>query len=101
MTTDVTPPRTPRVLVADDDPVIRMLICEALSVIGFTVEEAEDGNEAMRRIDESPPDLHPRLLVPPRGSQGLDEILEILRVFLGIGLVPTIDFDDPPDPLTR
>jgi two-component system chemotaxis response regulator CheY len=38
----------PRVLVADDDPVIRHLVCQAVRSEGYEVVLAEDGGEALR-----------------------------------------------------
>ena len=35
------------VLIADDDPAIRLLVREALEPAGFQVEEAEDGAQAL------------------------------------------------------
>lgn len=38
----------PRILVADDDPVIRHLVCSAVRSEGYEVVVAEDGLEALR-----------------------------------------------------
>jgi len=46
-----------RVLVADDDHSIRMLCRVNLELAGFEVHEAEDGEEALRKIDASSPDI--------------------------------------------
>ena len=35
------------VVVADDDPTVRCLLCETLIGAGYTVEEAEDGEQAL------------------------------------------------------
>ncbi len=35
------------VLIADDDPTVRLLVREALEPAGFQVEEAEDGDQAL------------------------------------------------------
>jgi two-component system, response regulator PdtaR len=42
----------PRVLVADDEPLIRQLIVEALEDAGYNVLEAESGLEALQIIDD-------------------------------------------------
>ena len=47
----------PRILVVDDDPVIRVLSTRALTALGCEVEEAEDGQQALSMIDRSAPDL--------------------------------------------
>ncbi len=46
-----------RVLVIDDDPVVRLLARRALEAIGFEVTEASDGPKALLEIDWSTPDL--------------------------------------------
>lgn len=48
----------PTVLVVDDVPDIRFLVCQVLSLAGYDVEEAGSGPEALRRLAEpNPPDL--------------------------------------------
>jgi CheY-like chemotaxis protein len=46
-----------KVLVAEDDPALRELVRETLSLLGYEVVEAADGEEALRKIQESVPDL--------------------------------------------
>ena len=41
-------PNKPRILIADDDPVIRRLICSVLKSEGFEAVVAEDGLQALR-----------------------------------------------------
>ena len=48
---------TSLVLVVDDDPMVRMLVVESLQQIGFTVEEAENGAEAMEFMHRCEPDV--------------------------------------------
>ncbi len=45
------------VLVADDEPGIRNLICEVLKEEGYNVVPAQDGNRAVERAKETKPDL--------------------------------------------
>jgi PAS domain S-box-containing protein len=66
-----------RVLVVDDDSPFRRSIVELLSAEGFIVEEAGDGMEALRRIEERSPDLMLLDLLMP-GIDGF-EVLERLR----------------------
>ena len=51
------PENDTRILVVDDDPVVRVLAGRALSALGCEVEEATDGQQALEAIDRSPPDL--------------------------------------------
>ena len=50
-------PATQRILVVEDDGDLRRLIRTALLFEGFDVTEAADGLDALRRLDDSPPDL--------------------------------------------
>jgi len=51
------PSALPRVLIVDDDPTMRVLERETLVLFGFAVAEAVDGEEALVRLDDPPPDL--------------------------------------------
>jgi two-component system, chemotaxis family, chemotaxis protein CheY len=46
-----------RILVVDDEPIIRMLLVESLEDAGYTVTEARNGAEAMHRALEQPSDM--------------------------------------------
>ncbi len=45
------------ILVVDDNPVSRELICEVLESPDFQFLQAQDGKSALESISESPPDL--------------------------------------------
>jgi CheY-like chemotaxis protein len=47
----------PVVLVADDDPAMRQVVCDALGGLAGRFIEAHSGDEALRRVQESPPTL--------------------------------------------
>ena len=49
--------RPPRVLVVDDDDVIRQLITVNLELEGFEVETAVDGEDCLAKIDAAAPDV--------------------------------------------
>ena len=44
-----------RILVVDDEPIVRMSIVEALMEAGYEVDEAEDGSGAMQTLRSCPP----------------------------------------------
>jgi DNA-binding response OmpR family regulator len=46
-----------RLLVVDDDPLLRRLAVKVLAKYGHTVSEAENGREALKIIERQPPDL--------------------------------------------
>lgn len=68
-----------RVLVVDDDPLVRMLVTEALAATGMQIEEAEDGRQALESVRRAPPDL----VILDIELPGLDG-LETCRVIRGL-----------------
>jgi DNA-binding response OmpR family regulator len=51
------PPISGKILIADDDELMRKLIEHKLSMRGLTVIEAADGEEALQKITSEKPDL--------------------------------------------
>ena len=68
---------SPKVLVAEDEPLIRMDIAKTLTDNGFHVLEASSGSEALRLIDD--PD-HVVLVVTDVNMAGADGVDVALRV---------------------
>lgn len=66
------------VLVVDDDPEIRRLLVAALSRMGFEVVQASDGRTAIKRLDESRPNLLCVDLMLPESS-GYDVCEHVLK----------------------
>jgi DNA-binding response OmpR family regulator len=60
--------RRQTILIAEDDEDLRHLFRTALVLAGYDVVEARDGLEALRWIDQSPPDLVILDLLLPRIS---------------------------------
>ena len=50
-------PAQARALLVDDDPVMRLLVKEALEQCGLVVDEAEDGQEALSAYEKARPDI--------------------------------------------
>ena len=48
---------TPSVLIADDDPMIRGLLCQALELDNFRVAAAKDGLDTLEKIQAARPDV--------------------------------------------
>ena len=48
---------TGRILIVDDEPNVRLVFRTALEAAGYNVEEAEDGDTALDRLEWSPADL--------------------------------------------
>jgi len=55
-----------RVLVVDDEPMVRDVLARYLAKEGFTVDTAEDGEAALEAYDRTPPDLVLLDLMLPR-----------------------------------
>lgn len=86
----------PRVLVVDDEKVIREILADFLSLEGFSVRTAEDGNAALAELDRHPYDLVISDLKMP-GMGGLELLEHIQRqspdvvtvIMTGFGTVET------------
>lgn len=39
-----------KILVVDDEEILRMLICDTLEDLGYEIDEAEDGQEALNKV---------------------------------------------------
>ena len=67
-----------RILVIDDEKVIRNSLSEMLSLSGFEVRTAANGNEGIRLMDQVPADLVITDIVIPK-QEGLETILQLRR----------------------
>ena len=85
-----------RILIADDDPTIRIILRKVLEAQGYQVEEAEDGAKALASVAAAPPDM----LLVDLNMPGLDGygVVRGVRESLGLARVPilmlTADSDD-------
>ena len=53
-TEPITMTATPRVLIVDDEPNVRLVFRTTLEPAGYAVTEAADGEEALERLSEAP-----------------------------------------------
>jgi CheY-like chemotaxis protein len=65
------------VLVVDDDPLVRDLLVQFLSLRGYRALGVKDGHEALRMVEDVPPDLILLDMIMP-GMAGI-EVLQALR----------------------
>ena len=70
---------TATILVVDDEEMVRTLACRTLRRYGYEVREAQDGNEALRVLEESPALPSLVLLDLSLPVMGGDELVPILR----------------------
>lgn len=84
-----------RVLVVDDDPVVRLLVNEFLSAQGYEVQTVESGSECLNQVTEKKPDFVVLDLLMPE-MNGI-EVLKKLRSNPNTSEVPIVmmssDFD--------
>src|SRR3954470_18847566 len=87
-------PAVPRILLVDDDRGLLVPLAEQLRLDGFEVTTARDGEEALRRLDSSWPDLLIIDLLMPR-MDGLTLAREIkARADLPIIVLSAIEAGD-------
>lgn len=77
---------TPRILVTDDDVVIRTFLRSLLKKAGYEVSEAPDGKKAMRLCRDAPPDLVILDLIMPE-QEGIETLMELRRHFPDIKVI--------------
>lgn len=71
----------PTVLVVDDDPSIRKMLVEVLSLEGYPTETATNGREALEQLERSGPRIVLLdLLMPEVGGR---EVMDVLRASPG------------------
>ncbi|MFI5345069.1 MAG: ATPase, T2SS/T4P/T4SS family [Elusimicrobiota bacterium] len=90
---------SPLVLVADDDPTIRIILRKVLEGQGWRVEEADDGVKALAAIAGEVPDL----LMVDKNMPGLDGygVIRGVRRSLGLAKLPIIMLTADPDDLSQ
>jgi CheY-like chemotaxis protein len=77
-----------KVLIAEDNPVNRELLRELLEARGYTVSEACDGQEALRMIEQT----HPDILLLDIGMPVLDgfAVIRKIRENPGLATLPVL-----------
>src|SRR5690349_23551454 len=84
----------PRILIVDDDPNLLVILAEQLRADGYEVQTARDGEEALRRLSQSWPDLLIIDMLMPR-MDGLTLAREVkARADLPIIVLSAIDTAD-------
>lgn len=82
-----------KILVVDDTPVIRRLLCEVLISEGFETEEAVDGMEAIEKIKNQKYDLVFCDIHMPR-KNGFDTFMAAREIDPNLSFIMTDSFPD-------
>ncbi len=82
----MTASKIPRILVVDDNPFNRVLISDMVKLQGFAVTEANDGKEALSRIQKNDFDLIILDLLMP-GMDGFETARHIRKMGLSVPIV--------------
>lgn len=77
-----------KILIVDDEEILRKIYSDRLTFEGFTVETAADGEEAMAKIRTSPPNLVLLDILMPK-LNGL-QVLEQLNTDTALKAIPVI-----------
>src|SRR5205085_6174491 len=85
----------PVVLIVDDDPRLREYVRVNLEMEGYSVREAESGEDGLRVLEEATPDLVLLDVMMP-GVDGW-EMLQRLQERHGVGAIPVIMFSGKVD----
>jgi two-component system KDP operon response regulator KdpE len=89
------PSQFSRVLIVDDEPVMRKVLRSALSAVGYTTQEARDGETALGTIRERPVDLV-LLDINMPGVGGIESCRRIRKIAprVGILMITVRDHED-------
>ena len=75
-----------RILIVDDEAPIRRVLRRKLEQCGYDINEAADGKEAMRAIDQQPPDLVITDIIMPE-KDGIETILFLRKRCPGVKVI--------------
>ncbi len=75
-----------RVLVVDDEELIRLTLTQALEQDGHSVTEASDGDECLAKMREDPADVVVTDILMPN-KEGLETIAELRRLYSSVKII--------------
>ncbi len=75
-----------RILVIDDDPLIREMLTSSLKRAGYEVQSAPDGNAALKIHEATPADLIITDIIMPE-KDGLETIQDFRRLFPAVKII--------------
>jgi CheY-like chemotaxis protein len=74
------------ILIIDDEPQFRRLFIKKLAKLPYTVIEAENGDEGLKRFLENKPNLVITDLVMPK-KEGIETIIELKKTTPGVKII--------------
>lgn len=77
---------TTRILVIDDDPIVRGMLAEMLRREGYEVDEADDGRAGMKQFRASPVALVITDVVMPE-QEGLETLMQLRQESPGVKVI--------------
>ena len=75
-----------RILVIDDDEALRAMIARTLTIAGYQVLQAKDGDEGLRTVRDGHPDIVVTDIVMP-GKEGLETIRMLRHEFPALPVI--------------
>ena len=75
-----------RILLVDDDEILREMLKISLERLGHTVVQAADGDEALRQCRAQAPDVVLTDLIMP-GKEGLETIMELRKLLPKVPII--------------
>ncbi len=98
---DTLPARSGKILIMDDDDVIRDVVCMNLKSLGFTAESAKDGTEAIALYNksiksETPYDLLIMDLTIPGGMGGKETIKMLKKINSKVKVIVSSGYSNDP-----
>lgn len=75
-----------KILVIDDDKLLRVTIRRMLQAAGYTVAEAVDGDDGLRRFEKEQPDLVLADILMPN-KEGIETIRELRRLSQTVAII--------------
>jgi len=83
-----------RILLVDDEEAIRCILNKGLAMRGYVCEEAEDGEQALEKLDKNPSDLVIMDINMP-GRMGSDVLPDIVNRFPETAVIMASGINDP------
>ena len=74
------------VIIVDDDHDLRRTLCDFLDSIGYSVQQAADGNNALKLVEEEHPDLVIIDIFMP-DKEGISTIMELKNDFPNVKVI--------------